>query len=44
MLAGAAGAFLFRGYRSALVIAAAMVMFFSAARLALIAFDPYLST
>ncbi|MCL4781504.1 MAG: glycosyltransferase family 39 protein [Bryobacterales bacterium] len=44
MLAGAAGAFLFRGYRSALVIAAAMVMFFSAARLALTVFDPYLST
>lgn len=44
MLAGAVGAFLFRGYRSALVIAAAMVMFFSAARLALAVFDPYLST
>ncbi|MCC6264449.1 MAG: glycosyltransferase family 39 protein [Bryobacterales bacterium] len=44
MLAGAAGAFLFRGYRSVLVIAAAMVMFFSAARLALTVFDPYLST
>ena len=44
MFVGAIGAYLFRGYRSVLMIAAAMVMFFSAARLALTVFDPYLST
>ncbi|MDZ7638211.1 MAG: glycosyltransferase family 39 protein [Bryobacterales bacterium] len=43
-LAGAVGSFLFKSYRSALLVAAAMVMFFSAARLALTVFDPYLST
>jgi 4-amino-4-deoxy-L-arabinose transferase-like glycosyltransferase len=44
MVVGVAGAFLFRGYRSALMIAAAMVFFFTAARVALTVFDPYLST
>lgn len=44
MLVGIAGAFLFRGYRSVLMIAAAMVFFFTAARVALTVFDPYLST
>jgi 4-amino-4-deoxy-L-arabinose transferase-like glycosyltransferase len=44
MLVGIAGAFLFQGYRSALMIAAAMVFFFTAARVALMVFDPYLST
>lgn len=44
MIVGAGGAFLFRGFRAALLVAAAMVMFFSAARLALVVFDPYLST
>jgi 4-amino-4-deoxy-L-arabinose transferase-like glycosyltransferase len=43
-LLGILGAFFFRGYRSVLVIAAAMVVFFSAARAALVVFDPYLST
>jgi len=43
-LIGIQGALFFRGYRSVLLIATAMVIFFSAARSALVVFDPYLST
>lgn len=43
-LIGILGAFFLRGYRSVLLIAAAMVVFFLAARAALVVFDPYLST
>ncbi|HEX8986271.1 MAG TPA: glycosyltransferase family 39 protein [Bryobacteraceae bacterium] len=43
-LAGAAGAFLLRGRRAVYALAAMMVLFFQAARIALIAFDPYLSS
>lgn len=38
------GCFFFRGYRAALILAVGMVMFFTAARQALVVFDPYLST
>jgi 4-amino-4-deoxy-L-arabinose transferase-like glycosyltransferase len=44
MLAGAVGAFALRGMRAALALAFMMVIFFQAARLALIAFDPYLGS
>jgi 4-amino-4-deoxy-L-arabinose transferase-like glycosyltransferase len=44
MLVGVLGCFFFRGYRAALILAMAMVMFFAAARQALVVFDPYLST
>jgi len=43
-LIGAAGAWLFRGERAFLAIAVMMVIFFQAARLALVVFDPYLSS
>jgi hypothetical protein len=42
--AGAAGAWLFAPRRAFLALAAMMVLFFHASRLALIAFDPYLSS
>jgi len=42
--AGAAGAWMLRGQRAALALGAMMVLFFQAARLALIAFDPYLGS
>ena len=44
MLVGAVGAFALRGQRAALALAVMMVLFFQAARLALIAFDPYLGS
>jgi hypothetical protein len=44
MLVGAAGAWLYRGRRAAFALAIMMVLFFQAARLALIAFDPYLGS
>ena len=44
MLAGAVGAFALRGCRAALSLAFMMVLFFQAARVALIAFDPYLGS
>jgi hypothetical protein len=43
-LLGGIGAWTFRGQRAALALAAMMVLFFQAARLALIAFDPYLGS
>jgi hypothetical protein len=43
-LAGAIGVFGFRGNRAAIGLAVMMVLFFQAARLALIAFDPYLGS
>lgn len=43
-LVGILGAFFFRGYRAAILVAMAMVVFFAAARNALVVFDPYLST
>ncbi len=43
-LAGAAGAWRLRGERAYLALALMMVVFFQAARLALVAFDPYLSS
>ncbi len=43
-LVGILGTFFFRGYRAALILGVAMVMFFTAARQALVVFDPYLST
>jgi 4-amino-4-deoxy-L-arabinose transferase-like glycosyltransferase len=43
-LLGAIGAWMFRGQRAALALAVMMVLFFQAARLALIAFDPYLGS
>jgi len=43
-LAGAVAAWKLSGRRRALAVAAAMIVFFQAARLALIAFDPYLSS
>jgi hypothetical protein len=42
--AGAVGAWVLRGQRAALALAFMMVVFFQAARLALIAFDPYLGS
>lgn len=44
MMVGILGAFFFRGYRAALILGVAMVMFFAAARQAMVVFDPYLST
>jgi hypothetical protein len=44
MLGGAIGAFALRGQRAAFALAAMMVLFFQAARVALIAFDPYLGS
>ena len=41
---GAAGLLLFRGLRAYLAMAAMMVIFFQAARLALVVFDPYMSS
>lgn len=41
---GHIGTWRFRGLRAALALAAMMVLFFQAARLALIAFDPYLGS
>ena len=43
-LTGAAGAWRWRGARAWAAIAAMMVLFFHAARLALVAFDPYLGS
>jgi len=43
-LIGAIGAWQFRGERAFLAIAAMMVVFFHAARLALVVFDPYMSS
>ncbi len=43
-LIGFVGSWHFRGLRAALALAAMMVLFFQAARLALIAFDPYLGS
>ncbi len=43
-LLGALGCWVFQGRRGILLIAAMMALFFQAARLALIAFDPYLSS
>src|SRR5258708_20885720 len=43
-LIGLAGTLRFRGVRTYLVIAAMMVIFFHAARLALVVFDPYLGS
>ncbi|HEY1206286.1 MAG: glycosyltransferase family 39 protein [Bryobacteraceae bacterium] len=43
-LAGAAGAWRLRGERAYLALALMMVVFFQAARLALVVFDPYLSS
>ena len=43
-LAGTAGCWVLRGRRALLSVAVMMVLFFQAARLALIAFDPYLSS
>ncbi len=44
MLIGAVGAWLSRGRRAVFALAIMMVLFFQAARLALIAFDPYLGS
>jgi hypothetical protein len=44
MLTGAVGGWVYRGRRAALALAIMMVLFFQAARLALIAFDPYLGS
>jgi len=44
MLAGAIGAFALRGEQAAFGLAVMMVLFFQAARVALIAFDPYLGS
>ena len=43
-LTGALGGWLLRGRRAALALAVMMVLFFQAARVALIAFDPYLGS
>ncbi len=43
-LLGSIGAFVVRGRKAFLVIAAMMVIFFQAARLALVVFDPYMSS
>lgn len=43
-LIGALGTFLGRGHRAAIALACMMVLFFQAARVALIAFDPYLGS
>ncbi len=44
MLVGILGCYFFRSYRAALILGLAMVMFFTAARQAMVVFDPYLST
>ena len=44
MLTGAVGGWFLRGRQAALALALMMVLFFQAARLALIAFDPYLGS
>jgi 4-amino-4-deoxy-L-arabinose transferase-like glycosyltransferase len=44
MLIGAIGAWKYTGQRAALALAIMMVLFYQAARLALIAFDPYLGS
>jgi hypothetical protein len=44
VLTGAIGAWIYTGRRAALALAIMMVLFFQAARLALIAFDPYLGS
>jgi hypothetical protein len=44
MLIGAVGGWILRGQRAALALAVMMTLFFQAARLALIAFDPYLGS
>ncbi|HKD10391.1 MAG TPA: glycosyltransferase family 39 protein [Bryobacteraceae bacterium] len=43
-LIGAIAGWFFRGARAALILCAGMVLFYQAARLALIAFDPYLGS
>ena len=43
-LGGAIGSWVFRGERAALALAVMMLLFYQAARLALIAFDPYLGS
>lgn len=43
-LAGAVGSWILRGKGAALTLAAMMVLFYQAARLALVAFDPYLGS
>jgi hypothetical protein len=43
-LVGAVGSWKFRGQRAAFALAAMMVLFYQAARIALIAFDPYLGS
>jgi 4-amino-4-deoxy-L-arabinose transferase-like glycosyltransferase len=43
-LLGAVGAWVFRGQWAAIALAVTMVLFYQAARLALIAFDPYLGS
>ena len=43
-LLGAIGAWIFRGLRTVIALAVCMVLFYQAARLALIAFDPYLGS
>jgi 4-amino-4-deoxy-L-arabinose transferase-like glycosyltransferase len=43
-LVGATGAWLLRGSRAFLALAAMMVLFFHASRMALVVFDPYLSS
>lgn len=44
MLIGAVGGWILRGQRAAIALAVMMTLFFQAARLALIAFDPYLGS
>jgi 4-amino-4-deoxy-L-arabinose transferase-like glycosyltransferase len=44
VLIGAIGGWLYRGRRAAFALAVMMVLFFQAARVALIAFDPYLGS
>ena len=44
MLIGAIGGWIYTGRRAAITLAVMMVLFFQAARLALIAFDPYLGS
>jgi hypothetical protein len=44
LLTGIVGAYRFRGQRTYIALACMMVLFFQAARLAMVAFDPYLSS
>lgn len=44
MLAGALGGWVLRGKRAAVALAVMMILFFQAARLALVKFDPYLGS